>query len=91
MFEFISFVCQDGETPLHIACADGAVGVVSELLAAGAQIEARDWVSELGSECLYTVSQRLTVSSGWMDSPPSCLLWRSCEVGDSALVCWGFN
>jgi ankyrin repeat protein len=35
------------KTPLHLACAHGAVGVVSELLAAGAQIEARDKVSDL--------------------------------------------
>jgi ankyrin repeat protein len=44
---FISFVCQDGETPLHFACARGAVGVVAKLLAAGAQIEALDEVSDL--------------------------------------------
>jgi hypothetical protein len=36
------------KTPLHFACAHGAVGVVSELLAAGAQIEALDLVSDLG-------------------------------------------
>jgi hypothetical protein len=36
-------------SPLHVACTHGAVGVVSELLAAGAQIEPRDVVSELGS------------------------------------------
>jgi ankyrin repeat protein len=42
------FICvQDGETPLHLACVNGAVGLVSELLAAGAQVDAQDKVSEL--------------------------------------------
>jgi ankyrin repeat protein len=63
------FPSQKGETSLHLACARGAVGVVSELLAAGARIEALDLVSDLES-----VSICLTVSSVWMDSPPSCLL-----------------
>jgi ankyrin repeat protein len=44
--QFISFV-QDGWTPLHFACERGAVGLVSELLAAGAQIEALHEVSDL--------------------------------------------
>jgi ankyrin repeat protein len=40
------FICvQDGRTPLHLACALGAVGLVSELLAAGAHIDAQDKVS----------------------------------------------
>jgi ankyrin repeat protein len=44
----LNFICiQEGMTPFHIACARGAVRVVSELLAAGAQIEARDSVSDL--------------------------------------------
>jgi ankyrin repeat protein len=38
---------QDGETPLHLACARGAVGLVSELLAAGVQVDAQDMVSAL--------------------------------------------
>jgi ankyrin repeat protein len=47
------FICvQDGKTPLHLACARGAVGLVSELLAAGVQIEARDKVNKLESACL---------------------------------------
>jgi ankyrin repeat protein len=42
------FICvQDGETPLHLACVNGAVGLVSELLAAGAQGDGQDLVSEL--------------------------------------------
>jgi ankyrin repeat protein len=46
----LNFICiQEGMTPFHIACARGAVRVVSELLAAGAQIEARDSVSDLES------------------------------------------
>jgi ankyrin repeat protein len=49
MSMFNLFLFQKGETPLHIACDHGAVGMISELLAAGAQIEARDSVSELGS------------------------------------------
>jgi hypothetical protein len=49
------FICvQDRKTPLHLACARGAVGLVSELLAAGAQINASDKVSE---------SQRRLISS----------------------------
>jgi ankyrin repeat protein len=42
------FICvQDGWTPLHLACARGAVGLVSELLAAGAQVNVQDQVSYL--------------------------------------------
>jgi ankyrin repeat protein len=42
------FICvQDGRTPLHLACDSGAVGLVSELLAAGAQVNAQAKVSEL--------------------------------------------
>jgi ankyrin repeat protein len=72
------FPSQKGETALHLACARGAVGVVSELLAAGAQIEARAKVSDLVScECL---SQQLTVftlstlslQSGWTPLHHAC-------------------
>jgi ankyrin repeat protein len=42
-----SFCVQGGRTPLHLACIYGAVGLVSELLAAGAQVDAQDKVSEL--------------------------------------------
>jgi ankyrin repeat protein len=46
------FICvQHGKTPLHLACDYGAVGLVSELLAAGAHIEAQDQVSELDLKC----------------------------------------
>jgi hypothetical protein len=67
------FICvQDGETPLHLACARGAVGLVSELLAAGAQVDALDKV--------WTVEIRVDLSSSvWMDSHPSCLRERSCR------------
>jgi ankyrin repeat protein len=71
----VLFICvQDGKTPLHFACAQGAAGLVSELLAAGAHIEARDLVSEFES---VFISQPLTVSSvSRMDSPPLRLLSR---------------
>jgi ankyrin repeat protein len=62
------FICvQDRRTPLHLACGHGAVGLVSELLAAGAQVDAQDEV--------WTVEIRVDLSSsGSKDSPPSCLL-----------------
>jgi ankyrin repeat protein len=62
------FICvQDGRTPLHLACGHGAVRLVSELLAAGAQVDAEDQV--------WTVDIRVDLSSsGYMHSPPSCLL-----------------
>jgi ankyrin repeat protein len=43
------FPSQKEETALHLACARGALGLVSELLAAGAQIEALNSVSDLES------------------------------------------
>jgi hypothetical protein len=47
------------------------VRLVSELLAAGAQVDAEDEV--------WTVEIRVDLSSsGEKDSPPSCLLSRSC-------------
>jgi hypothetical protein len=57
------------------------VGVVSELLAAGAQIEARDKVSDLCSVIICLNDSLSSVRR--MDSPPSCLLSRSCGGGDS--------
>jgi hypothetical protein len=63
----LTCLLQFGCTPLHLACEYGAVGLVSELLAAGAQVDAEDRV--------WTVEIRVDLSSsGYMDSPPSCLL-----------------
>jgi ankyrin repeat protein len=74
----ISFV-QEGKTPLHVACDRGAVGVVSELLAAGAQIEARDVVSDLGFEYMSLNSLSLQ-SRGWTP------LLHACSVGHVKVV-----
>jgi ankyrin repeat protein len=46
------FICvQDGRTPLLLACINGAVGLVSGLLAAGAQVDAQAKVTELDLKC----------------------------------------
>ena len=43
---------QDGHTPLHLAAMKGPASVVEQLLAAGADTEAKDSVSgELGGGC----------------------------------------
>ena len=41
-------VPQDGETPLHLAAHRGRVAVVEQLLAAGADVEAKDTVRGQG-------------------------------------------
>jgi hypothetical protein len=71
-----NFICvKDVKTPLHLACDYGAVGLVSELLAAGAQVDAQDQV--------WTVEIHVDLSSsGWIHSPPSCLQKRSCGGRD---------
>ena len=38
----VNKACNDGETPLHVACASGWVDVVTLLLAAGANVYSRD-------------------------------------------------
>jgi hypothetical protein len=63
----LTCLLQERRTPLHRACSGGHVEVVTELLAAGAQVDAQDRV--------WTVEIRVDLSSSvWMDSPPSCLL-----------------
>jgi hypothetical protein len=49
---------QEGRTPLHLACTHGRVEVVSEVLEAGAQIEALDNVSWI----LWSVILKRTLS-----------------------------
>jgi ankyrin repeat protein len=63
----LTCLLQNGWTPLHHACSRGHVEVVTVLLAAGAQVDAEDQV--------WTVEIRVDLSSsGYMHSPPSCLL-----------------
>jgi ankyrin repeat protein len=52
---------QDGKTPLHLACDCGVVGLVSQLLVAGAQVDAQDKVSVCLSttHCLFSSIDRL--------------------------------
>jgi ankyrin repeat protein len=57
---------QNGLTPLHEACVKGHVEVVSELLKAGAMIEARERVSPL-------LSWLIELSLEWIDSFAPCL------------------
>jgi hypothetical protein len=78
----LTCLLQHGCTPLYFACHRGHAEVVTVLLAAGAQVDAQAKV--------WTVEIRVDLSSSVsMDSPPSCLLWRSCGSGDCAPLCWG--
>jgi hypothetical protein len=71
----LTCLLQPGWTPLLHACSRGHMEVVTVLLAAGAQVDVEDKV--------WTVEIRVDLSSSvFMDSPPSCLLWRSCGSGD---------
>jgi hypothetical protein len=80
----LTCLLQAGRTPLHRACSEDHVEVVTVLLSAGAQIDAQDRV--------WTVEIRVDLSSSvWMHSPPSCLRKRSCGSGDFAPLCWGSN
>jgi ankyrin repeat protein len=77
------------KTPLQFACDRGAVGMVSELLAAGAQIEARDSVSELGSVSVCLNDSLSLQYPGFTPLHHAC--FRGHGGGDCALIFWGFN
>jgi ankyrin repeat protein len=51
----LTCLLQDTCTPLHRACSEGHAEVVTVLLAAGAQVDAKDWV--------WTVEIRVDLSS----------------------------
>jgi ankyrin repeat protein len=71
----LTCLLQDRLTPLHHACSEGHVEVVTVLVRAGAQIDAQDRV--------WTVEIRVDLSSSVSkDSPPSCLRKRSCGGRD---------
>jgi hypothetical protein len=71
----LTCLLQFKKTPLHHACSEGHAEVVTVLLAAGAQVDAKDRV--------WTVEIRVDLSSSaWMHSPPLCLRTRSCGSGD---------
>jgi ankyrin repeat protein len=71
---------QSGSTPLDQACSKGHVEVVAVLMTAGAQANAQNLVRRV--EIRVDLS-----SSGWLHSPPSCLLSRSCGGGVCPLIC----
>jgi ankyrin repeat protein len=64
----VSELFQKGSTPLHVACGKGDLRVVTMLLEAGAEIEAKDSVSAPS----LNQSIRESVSEG-MGSPRVCL------------------
>jgi ankyrin repeat protein len=68
-------------TPLHIACRQGQVEVVSVLLSSGADVEAPELVSALRDDS--------DLSAGRLDSSPHCLSSRSGGGGVCVVVIWG--
>jgi ankyrin repeat protein len=79
---------EDKSTPLHIACHAGHVELVSELLSAGAALDARAQVRAVADDEMSDESES-DFSLGSQDTSALCLCWRPCGGGLCVVVSWG--